>query len=242
MKKTAVITGSTQGIGLACAKELLENGYDCFLNYCKNVNKSEKAKEELTKKYNGKFEIIQSDLSNVQGADLLFHKIKEKCEKIDVLVLNAGTTCRGSLNSISYNDWMAVMNTNLNIPFELVRLFNTSINEGGRIIFISSVLGKFCHSVSLPYNVSKAACSYLAKSLVKEFCERKITVNSVLPGFCNTDWQIEKPDDIRKSIEKKIACHRFCEPYEVARAVMFLVDNEYMNGAELQIDGGYCYY
>ena len=102
-------------------------------------------------------------------------------------------------------------------------------------------MGKYPHSLSISYGVSKAGVHMMAKYLVKEFAPRKITVNVIVPGFVDTPWQKDRPAEIRKSIESKVALERFALLEEVADLCMSVIKNGYINGAELVIDGGYCY-
>lgn len=115
------------------------------------------------------------------------------------------------------------------------------IKNNGNIVFIGSIFGKYPHSMSIPYSVSKAGIHMLAKSLVKEFCEQKVRVNVVAPGFVDTPWQKNKPQDQRKRIEDKTALHRFAQIEEISNAIQFVVNNGFVNGAILSLDGGYCY-
>lgn len=81
----------------------------------------------------------------------------------------------------------------------------------------------------------------LSRYLVKEFAERKITINTIIPGFVDTPWQKNKPAEIRQSIENKVALGRFAEPEEIAKVCLSIIENQYINGAEIVVDGGYCY-
>lgn len=112
------------------------------------------------------------------------------------------------------------------------------MQTGGCVLFSGAVMGQFPHALSLPYGTSKAAVHYLTKALVKEFADRGVRVNSVAPGFVETEWQKNKPQEIRRSIESKIALHRFAEPDEIARLAAEILENPYINGSIVNIDGG----
>lgn len=133
------------------------------------------------------------------------------------------------------------MMTNLNAPFYIIKLLKEKIKYSGNIIFIGSILGIYSHAMSIPYAVSKAGLHMLAKSLIKEFCEEKIRVNVIAPGFVDTPWQKAKPQEQRKRIEDKTALKRFAKVEEISNAVQFVVNNGFVNGAILSLDGGYCY-
>jgi len=182
---------------------------------------------------------IQADVSTLDGVSILTSSVVKEVNLLDVLILNAGATCRKSLVDIEYKDWQHVMDTNVNMPFFIVQQLKDYISEYGSIIFISSSLSLWPHAISLPYGVSKAAINMMAKSLVKEFAEKKIRVNVICPGFIDTEWQKEKSPSLRAKIEDKIALGRFGTPEEVADMCLSVVQNKYVNGSILSIDGGY---
>ena len=103
-------------------------------------------------------------------------------------------------------------------------------------------MGKYPHSTSLVYNVSKAAVNALSNSLVKYFADRKITVNSICPGFINTPYHQGRSKESFQKINSKIALHRFGEASEIASLCMEIINNQYINGANIDINGGYIYY
>ncbi len=102
-------------------------------------------------------------------------------------------------------------------------------------------MGVHPHAVSLSYGVSKAAVHALTKNLVKSLAPVGIRVNAVAPGFVDTDWQKGKPAEIRQSIESKIALGRFCTPEEIADVYKMVIENQYLNGEIITVDGGYSY-
>ena len=160
---------------------------------------------------------------------------------VDLLILNAGCTDRTKWNELTWEKFQHVMDVNINVPAEIIRRFDASLNDGGNIIMISSAMSVYPHAVSVPYTVSKSAVNGLVLALVKEYCERNIRVNAVLPGFVDTTWQKTKPVDQRQRICDKVALHRFAEPEEIAQAVTGILDAKYINGALIPVDGGYCY-
>ena len=238
--KYAVVTGGTKGIGKAIVEMLLKKGYYVVINYCTDDEGANKLKNELSENIN-QFSFIRENLSTYANAISFAEKLKYTIPQVDVLVLNAGQTDRSEFGKIKYEDWDKVMNINVNIPFCITQELNDVIKSKGRIVFTGSILGLYPHSMSLSYGTSKAAVHQLAKSLVKVFANREITVNAILPGFIDTEWQKNKPEEIRHNIEKKTALGRFGLPNEIAKAVEFLIDNEYVNGSLLEVTGGYCF-
>lgn len=240
-RKTAIVTGSTKGIGKAIGLSLLEEGYYVIFNYASSEETATHLDTELTNEYPNQYEIIKSDLSTIEGVANFADKITENHKEIHCLILNNGTTSRKTLDEITPEEWNSVLSTNLTAPLFLIQKLNPYLQQEGRIIFIGSLMGKYPHSLSISYGVSKAGVHMMAKYLVKEFAPRRITVNVIVPGFVDTPWQKDKPAEIRKSIESKVALERFALPEEVADLCLSVLNNGYINGAELVIDGGYCY-
>lgn len=151
-------------------------------------------------------------------------------------------TDRAPFEQISPEGWERVINTNLNAPFYLAQGLQEYLTSGsGRVIFLGSICGIYPHAISPAYGVSKAAVHQLAKELVKFFAPRGVTVNAVIPSFVDTPWQKTKTPEHRKRIEDKLALHRFAYPEEIASLCWEVINNPYINGANLRIDGGYCY-
>lgn len=223
--KYALVTGSTKGIGKAVADKLALNDYTVFRN-----GRNEKSDYE---------HYICADLSTLDGVNTLADSILQQTDQIDVLVLNAGATCKKTLSEITPDDWYTVMDTNINMPFFLIKRLAGHIAEKGCILFISSAMSLWPHAISIPYGVSKAATNTLAQYLVKEFARDQIRVNVVCPGFIDTQWQLNKPSWLREKIEAKTALNRFGTPEEIADMCWSLCTNTYINGAIIRVDGGY---
>jgi 3-oxoacyl-[acyl-carrier protein] reductase len=102
-------------------------------------------------------------------------------------------------------------------------------------------MSQYPHSVSLSYGISKAAIHSLVKNLVKFLIPYEIRVNCVAPGFVDTEWQKDKPAEVRANILKKISLKRFAKPEEIASVYLFIINNQYLNGEIIEIDGGYSY-
>ena len=242
--KYAVVTGSTKGIGKAIAEKLLMEGWFVFINYFHDDEAAFKfVKQQTSLGINkDRFEIIKADLSDHGQVQMFIDKVLKRTQMINCLVINAGATDRTPFESIDYKIWENVINTNINGSFHLVHGFrNNMVEDYGRIIFIGSICGIHPHSVSLSYGITKAALHEMAKNLVKFFAPKRITVNAIAPGFIDTQWQKEKHPEHRKRIEEKIALRRFGLPEEVASLCWEIINNQYINGSNLIIDGGYSY-
>lgn len=239
--KTAVITGSTKGIGRAIALKLLQEGYQVVVNYASSDVDAEAFAKDAAQ-YKGKFIIIKECLSSYEEALSFVAKVKKHFKKLDCLVLNSAITDRTPFSKVTHEGWEKVINTNLNVPFYLVQGFSDIFcNDCGRILLIGSICGQYPHAASVAYAVSKAAIHQMAKELVKVFAERKITVNAIVPSFVETPWQQSKSPEQHQRIVDKLSLGRFAYPEEIADFCYSVIQNPYINGSVLNIDGGYCY-
>ena len=236
--KYALVTGATKGIGLKITQDLLDKGFFVIANYGNSDQDAEIAKKKLFEISNN-FEIIKKDLSKPEELKNFVCDIKKTIPNLDYLILNAGTTDYSDFGEISLENWNRVLNVNLTTPFFLTQELKDFIRKDGKIIFIGSLLGIYPQARSVSYGVSKSAVHMLSKSLVKFFKDKKITVNSIAPGFVETAWQKSKTKCLKEKIKNKIALGRFAEVDEISKAVSFLIENSYVNGQVLSIDGGY---
>lgn len=238
--KYAVVTGSSKGIGKQTGIDLMKKGYFVFFNYGHDESVVESLKSELSQ-ISENYEIIKNDFSSFEKIQKFTEDVRKITEVVDVLVLNVATTDRTKFEEMTMDSFNKVLMTNLTAPCFLVQQFKKFVPNGGNIIFIGAMLGRVPHALSVSYGVSKAGLHMFAQYLVKEFCEQKIRVNVVAPGFVETPWQNNKPEEIRKNIENKISLHRFATPEEISDAVLFVINNTYINGSIVNMDGGYCY-
>ena len=239
--KFALVTGGTKGIGKAYVIRLLKENFSVIINYYQDEMAANLLDLELKPNYGGKYFLVKHDLSRFEGVDTFCTKIKDITPVLDLLVLNVGYTDRTSFPGIKPESWQKALDTNLSVPFFIVQNLIDLVPPKGNILFTGSLMGILPHSMSLLYGVTKAAVKALVENLVKFLAEKQIRVNYIAPGFIETEWQKEKPKEIRQNIENKIALKHFGSPEQVADAMMFIVNNEYMNGHSLVIDGGYNY-
>jgi NAD(P)-dependent dehydrogenase (short-subunit alcohol dehydrogenase family) len=236
----ALVTGATSGIGLAIAEALLKDGCYVLLNYAHNSERADSVRSQFAE-YNGKFDFIRADLSEYSGIDEIESVLQKSGIRLTYLVLNFGMTDRTRFGAVGIDKWEQVMRANVNVPFFLTqRLFAAGrFGERGAILCISSLMASVPHSVSVSYGVSKTALSALCQNLVKFLASAEIRINAVEPGFVDTTWQKEKPQDQRERIEAKTALGRFAEPREVADLALAILKNTYLTGAVVPISGGY---
>lgn len=234
--KNAIVTGGTKGIGRGVSEMLLRKGYHVIATYA-----HDKESAYAFKKDNPELEIVQVDQTQRnQTCDFLKY-IKEKFSHIDCIICNTGVTIRKTFKDTSDADWDVMMEVAVNSHYIIIRELYDMIPKCSRIIFTGSEMAIHPHGTVLGYGVTKSAVHALALNLVKEFENTDTTVNVVAPGFVDTEWQQQKPQQIRENICKKTAIHRFAKVDEIVNAYEFIIDNPFVNGAIIKVDGGYSY-
>ena len=227
----AIVTGGTSGIGLGVAKMLIEKGYYVYATYAHNA-----PTEQIEN-----LEAIRVDQSDREQLYRFIDYIKDKCSCINCIICNAGTSIRKSFTEATDDDWDAMMEIAVNSHYILIRELFGIIAPDSRILFTGSQMGITPHATVLSDGVTKAAVHALAKNLVKEFEGTGTTVNAIAPGFVETTWHAGKPQEIRENICRKTAIHRFSTVEETVDAYRFCIENPFVNGSIIEINGGYSY-
>lgn len=229
--KTAIVTGGTSGIGLGVTRMLIGKGYRVYATY---------VGPDFEDKIDN-FEAVKVDQSDRKQLYAFVERIKKQCESVDCIICNAGLSIRKSFTETTDKDWDTMMEVAVNSHYILIRELYGLIPEGSRIVFTGSQMGLMPHAMVLAYGVTKSAVHALAKNLVKEFEGTGTTVNAVVPGFVETPWQKEKPEEIKQNIYRKTAIHRFASVDEVVDAYRFCIENPFVNGSLIEVNGGYSY-
>lgn len=229
--KTAIVTGGTSGIGLGVARMLIGKGYRVYATY---------VGPDFEEKIDN-FEAVKVDQSDRKQLYAFIERIKGECDSVDCIICNAGLSIRKSFTETTDKDWDTMMEVAVNSHYILIRELYGLIPEGSRIVFTGSQMGLMPHAMVLAYGVTKSAVHALAKNLVKEFEGTGTTVNAVVPGFVETPWQKEKPEEIKQNIYRKTAIHRFASVDEVVDAYRFCIENPFVNGSLIEVNGGYSY-
>jgi|SRR5450759_2697476 3-oxoacyl-[acyl-carrier protein] reductase len=239
--KIALITGSSQGIGLATAQRLARSGADIVINYRSNANAAAAAKtsiEELGRRCIA----IQADVSQEEDVTRLFAEANQSLGSIAILVNNAGTTRDKLILQMSLADFEHVINSNLRSAFLCTKAVLRGMMKArwGRIINVSSVAGLLGSSGQANYSASKAAIISLTLSTAREMASRNITANAVAPGFIPTGLTSTLTEQQRDFILGSTPLGRFGSTEEVAAAIGFLCSPEagYITGQVLCVDGG----
>lgn len=231
MSKYAVVTGGTSGMGFGVAKMLLSKGYHVFATY---------VGPEFTENID-KFEAIRTDQTRRGEVYDFIRYVKSRTNHLDLIHCNAGMSIRKSFTEYADKDWDDMMEVAVNSHYIMLREFFPIIPHGSRILFTGSQMGIAPHATVLAYGVTKSAVHALCTNLVKEFEGTGTTVNTVVPGFVETPWQKEKPEEIKQNIYRKTAIHRFATIDEIVDAFRFIVDNPFVNGSLIEVNGGYNY-
>lgn len=229
--KYAIVTGGTSGIGMGVAQMLLSKGYRVYATYVGS---------DFTVKIDNYIPIKIDQTRRAEVYDFI-RIIKKECSTVDCIVCNAGMSIRKAFIETTDEDWDQQMEVAVNSHYIIVRELYSLIPHGARIIFTGSQMAVHPHATVLSYGVTKAAVCALAKNLVKEFEGTGTTVNAVIPGFVATPWQKEKPEEVKQNIYNKTAIHRFASVDEIVDAYRFCIDNPFVNGSMLEVNGGYCY-
>ena len=238
--KTVIVTGGSRGIGAAIVKELALKKYNVVLNYNKSEKEAEKIKEEL-KENDINIEIFKADVSDKKQAKELIEFTLNKFKNIDVLINNAGIDQIKPFMEITENDWNTMFKINLNSVFNCTQeaLKNMVHNKKGCIINISSIWGITGASCEVHYSASKAAIDGMTKALAKELGPSNIRVNSIAPGLVNTEMNKELSKEDLAELKKEIPLGRIAQPEEIAKSVEWLIEDEYVSGQIISVNGGW---
>ena len=231
--KTALVTGSTQGIGKAIAQRLVYEGFRVIVHCSSDIEKAERIKNEI-----GAHLAVVCDLSDMQQVA----KIKEKTGAVDVLVLNASVQYKQKWQEISDAEIQKQLNVNIISSLKLMQIYYPEMKENGfgRIITIGSVNQHRQHSELSFYAATKCAVMSLVKNIAKEVAPFGVTVNNVAPGAIDTPRNANVDEALRRKVEGLIPVGRFGKPEECAGIVAYLAseDGVYVTGADIRVDGG----
>ena len=238
--KIALVTGASRGIGRAIATELAERGATVVINYRTSVAHAEELKNRIQRS-GGESHLMQGDISDRREARRIVHELLEKYGRLDILVNNAGITRDRSIRKMSDEDWVEVIETNLNSMFYCTSAVLPAMIEQkyGRIVNIASFSGQAGNFGQANYAASKGGIIAFTKVLALELAKFNITANVVSPGFTATDMLAAVPDDIQEQIKARVPLRRFAKPEEIAKAAAFLIcDGDYITGQQININGG----
>lgn len=241
--KVAVVTGGSSGIGKAIAQAFVIHGAKVVI-VGRNQERGEQALADILNVHpSGRLMFYRADVSNEKESRELIQHVLQQEKKIDILVNNAGITRDNLILKMSVEDWDQVLDVNVKSCYNLCRAVTRPMLKArqGKIINMSSVVGQKGNAGQVNYSASKAAVNGLTKALSRELASRNITVNSIAPGFIETEMTRNLPDDKQKEFHKEIPMRRFGKPEDVANVALFLASDlsNYVTGQVLTVDGGY---
>ena len=228
--KTVLVTGGVRGIGKAIALAFFKKGYRVCVTYSQDEESATLARAEG-------FEVYKSDVSAEADVVALFQKIG----KADILINNAGVSLLKQIQDVTYEEFNRLMSVNVGGAFLCAREASKGmISQGnGLIVNISSVWGEVGGSCESVYSASKAALIGFTKALAKELGWSGIRVNCISPGMIDTRMNAHFSKEDLQAIQEEIPMGRIGSAEEIASAVLFLEENEYITGADLPINGGF---
>ncbi|BCM85019.1 acetoacetyl-CoA reductase [Methylobacterium indicum] len=236
-ERVALVTGGTRGIGAAISKGLKEAGYKVAANYGGNDEAAQAFKSETG------IPVFKFDVGDAAACEAGIRAAEAELGPIDILVNNAGITRDGMFHKMTFEQWQAVIRTNLDSMFTCTRpLIDGMRSRGfGRIILISSINGQKGQMGQTNYSAAKAGVIGFAKALAQENANKGITVNVIAPGYIATEMVKAIPEEVLKAkILPHIPVGRLGEADEIARAVEFLAGEQagFITGSTLTINGG----
>lgn len=242
-KKTAIITGSSRGIGASTAEYFAKNNCNVVINYLSSQNEAEQLATTLEKKYHVKTLVIKCDVSKENEVLNMLNKTKETFNTIDVLVNNAGIAIDTTLEDKTVDNFRRVLDVNLIGTFLTCKHIGTFMKEQGygSIVNISSTNGiDSYYPYSMDYDASKAGVISLTHNFAIEYAPN-IRVNCIAPGWTKTDMSADLDENYYIEECKHILLGRFAEPEEIAKEIYHIaVESTYLNDSIIKIDGGRC--
>lgn len=237
IKQVALVTGASRGIGRAIAERLAEDGF-----FVLGTATSDAGAESISSYLSEDGKGIKLDVADAKSIEEVIKKINDQFGVPTVLVNNAGITRDNLLMRMRDDEWDDIINTNLTSVYRMSKAVLRGMMKAkmGRIINISSVVGFTGNAGQANYAAAKAGMIGFAKSMAKEVGSRNITVNTVAPGFIDTDMTRELNDDIKIAILASIPLSRLGDVKEIAHAVAFLASAGagYITGETLHVNGG----
>lgn len=236
-KQVALVTGASRGIGRAIAERLAEDGF-----FVVGTATSDNGADSISAYLGENGKGLKLDVANPESIAEVVKTVSDEYGAPTVLVNNAGITRDNLLMRMKDEEWDEIINTNLTSVFRMSKAVLRGMMKAktGRIINISSVVGATGNAGQANYAAAKAGMIGFAKSMAKEVGSRNITINTVAPGFIDTNMTKELGDDIKNSLLASIPLARLGEAREIAHAVSFLASEgaAYITGETIHVNGG----
>jgi len=241
VSRIVFVSGGMGGIGTAICRRLGRSGHTVVAGCLPNYDRKDEWLARMRKEGH-RVHAAEGDVADFDSCASMFYNVRSVVGPIDVLVNNAGITRDSVFKRMTEKDWMEVINTNLNSVFNVTRqVIDGMVERGwGRVINISSVNALKGQFGQTNYSAAKAGMAGFAKALAQEVVRKGVTVNTVSPGYVETDMVMAIKKEIRDQIVAQIPMGRLARPGEVAAVVAFLASEEagYITGANISVNGG----
>lgn len=238
--RVALVTGGARGIGKAICERLAEEGASLAIVDIMQDVADETANEFKAKGVNAA--AFSANVAKVEDADKTIKAVIEEFGKIDILINNAGITRDTLMMRMSEADWDAVIDVNLKGTFNFIKAAMRPMmkNRYGKIVNVSSVVGRMGNAGQANYSASKAGVIGLTKTAAKELASRNVNVNAVAPGYIQTDMTKDLPEQAKEAFMMVTPMQRPGSSEDVANVVNFLCspDSDYITGQVINVDGG----
>lgn len=231
-----MVTGGGCRLGRVIALALGRCGADVVLHYGRSELEAQKTADEI-RPMGRQVELVQADLSRPDEIESMFARLAESPGRIDVLVNNAAIYSPTPIETLTADQWDRFQAVNARAPALCIRYAIPLLNDGGAIVNITDIGSEKAWAGYPAYCASKAALQALTKSCAKSLTGRNIRVNAVAPGAIL--WKEETSDEQRRKVIEQIPMKRTGEPEDVAAAVVFLAQQDYITGQTLRVDGGW---
>ncbi|MEE3260004.1 MAG: glucose 1-dehydrogenase [Candidatus Latescibacterota bacterium] len=242
--KVALITGSSRGIGRACAIEMARAGADICVNYRTHPAEAEEVAAEI-RDLGRRAIVIGCDVSDRAAVDAMVAQTVAELGPLDIAVANAYYSKREPFLELSLDAMRQTLDVTLWGAFHLAQSTARQMNargQGGALLFITSVLAQIPMPTSLPYNTAKAGVEHMCATIARELAPHKIRANAIEPGWTDTpgERQFTSEDEIRRGAEQ-LPWGRLATSEDIANAAVFLCSDaaDYITGSVLKVDGGY---
>ena len=239
MTKTIFITGGSRGIGEALVKKCA-GSYNVAFTYNRSKERAQKLQNELNSVHGGVFAVF-CDVSDAQSVSAAVSAVKKRFGRIDILVNDAGIAKSGLFIDTTIDDWHEMFSVNVDGVFNVTKavLPDMLSHSNGSIVNVSSVWGVKGASMEVAYSATKSAVIGFTKALAKEVAPMGVRVNAVAPGAISTDMmKVYSDSDVQDLCDNSIPLSRLGAPDEVADAILYLANAEYVTGETLVISGG----
>jgi len=240
--KTAIITGSSQGLGARTAALLAQAGANVVINYFNDSQGINLQRAKATAEAIGNQALmIAADVRDPAAVATLFSRTLDHFGRVDIVINNAGILRDRSIKKMTPDEWKDVIDTNLTGAFNVCKSAAEKIGDGGRIVNVSSIAAFHGFFGQCNYAAAKGGIASLTKVLCRELAKRNITVNAVAPGVVLTEMGKTIPEAVRQEMLKSIPLGRFGEPEEIAGVILFLCSDlaAYVTGQTIHVSGGW---